>query len=217
MSTGKSRVLWRRFVKRQKIEMRLLTLIYSSTQLQSLRRLPHLLAMPATIDATTRIVRLLAARFDFDADEAGAFLVAAGKPATARTVRTDRSADFLSELAVAESKDAAKSVAKPKKPPLTAEEKAAKKAAAEAKAAAKAAKPKRAATGYLLFCDALRPDVVAAQLSELEKGEKLAPTATVVELALQWQALPQSEKDEWKAKAKAAAAAAKASSGSDSE
>ena len=159
---------------------------------------------------TQRIVRLLAARFDFDADEAGAFLVAAGKPATARTVRTDRSADFLSELAVAESK--------PKKPPLTPEEKAAKKAAADAKKAAKEAKPKRAKTGYLLFCDALRPDVVAAQLSELEKGEKLAPTATVVELALQWQALPQSEKDEWKAKAKAAAAAAAAAkASSDSE
>ena len=195
--------------------MKFWTLVYSSTQLQSLRRLPHLLAMATD---TQRIVQLLAARFDFDADEAGAFLVAAGKPATARTVRTDRSADFLSELAVAESNDAVKSVAKPKKPPLTAEEKAAKKAAADAKKAAKEAKPKRAKTGYLLFCDALRPDVVAAQLSELEKGEKLAPTATVVELALQWQALPQSEKDEWKAKAKAAAAAAAAAkASSDSE
>ena len=191
--------------------MKFLVLVYSSTQLQSLRRLPHLLAMAAT--DTQRIVRLLAAKFDFDADEAGAFLVAAGKPATARTVRTDRSADFLSELAVAESKDAAKSVAKPKKPPLTAEEKAAKKAAAEAKAA----KPKRAATGYLLYCADIRADVVEAQLRELKEGEKLAPTATVVELALQWQALDQSEKDAWKAKAKAAAAAAKASSGSDSE
>ena len=168
---------------------------------------------------TQRIVRLLAARFDFDADEAGAFLVAAGKPATARTVRTDRSADFLSELAVAESKDAAKSVAKPKKPPLTAEEKAAKKAAAEAKAAAKAAKPKRAATGYILFSDEYRPEVKALLTRELKEGEKLAPTDTVKELAAQWQALEQSERDDWNAKAKAAAAAAaaKASSGSDSE
>lgn len=193
--------------------MKFLVLVYSSTQLQSLPAPPHLLAMAAT--DTQRIVRLLAAKFDFDADEAGAFLVAAGKPATARTVRTDRSADFLSELAVAESKDAAKSVAKPKKPPLTAEEKAAKKAAAEAKAAAKAAKPKRAATGYLMYCAEIRDGVVEAQLAELKEGEKLAPTATVVELAAQWQALDQSEKDAWKAKAKAAAA--KASSGSDSE
>ena len=194
--------------------MKFWTLVYSSTQLQSLSAPPHLLAMATD---TQRIVRLLAAKFEFDADEAGAFLVAAGKPATARTVRTDRSADFLSELAVAESKDAAKSVAKPKKPPLTAEEKAAKKAAAEAKAAAKAAKPKRAATGYLMYCAEIRPDVVEAQLRELKEGEKLAPTATVVELAAQWKALDQSERDEWNAKAKAAAAAAKASSGSDSE
>ncbi len=154
--------------------MKFLVLVYSSTQLQSLPAPPHLLAMAAT--DTQRIVRLLAARFDFDADEAGAFLVAAGKPATARTVRTDRSADFLSELAVAESKDAAKSVAKPKKPPLTAEEKAAKKAAAEAKAAAKAAKPKRAATGYILFSDEYRPEVKALLTRELKEGEKLAPT-----------------------------------------
>lgn len=194
--------------------MKFLVLVYSSTQLQSLRRLPHLLAMATD---TQRIVRLLAARFDFDAGDAGAFLVAAGKPATARTVRTDRSADFLTELAVAESKDAAKSVAKPKKPPLTAEEKAAKKAAAEAKAAAKAAKPKRAATGYILFMAELRPEVKEAQLRELKEGEKLAPTATVVELAAQWQALDQSERDEWNAKAKAKAAAAKASSGSGSD
>ena len=189
--------------------MKFWTLVYSSTQLQSLRRLPHLLAMPATIDATTRIVRLLAARFDFDADEAGAFLVAAGKPATARTVRTDRSADFLSELAVAESK--------PKKPPLTPEEKAAKKAAADAKKAAKEAKPKRAKTGYLLFCDAYRPEVKELLMAQLESDEKLKPTDTVKELAAQWQALDQSERDAWNAKAKAAAEEASLKASSDSE
>ena len=173
--------------------------------------------MPATIDATTRIVQLLAARFEFDADEAGAFLVAAGKPATTRTVRTDRSADFLSELAVAESKDAAKSVAKPKKPPLTPEEKAAKKAAADAKKAAKEAKPKRAKTGYLLFCDAYRPEVKELLMAQLESDEKLKPTDTVKELAAQWQALDQSERDAWNAKAKAAAEEASLKASSDSE
>jgi len=89
--------------------------------------------MPSTMTIdTSRVVKLLAAKFDFDAAEAGEFLIAAGKPATARTARTDRT-DFLVDLAIAESKDEAK--AKVKKPPLSAAEKEAKKAAREAKKA----------------------------------------------------------------------------------
>lgn len=105
-----------------------------------------------TLD-TSRIVKLLAAQFDFDADE-GMRLV---DSATSRTDRTDRAdrADFLTALAVAESNDEARSKSKTATPKLTAaakkEASAAKKAEREAKKAAKEAKPKRAPTGYLLF------------------------------------------------------------------
>ena len=149
--------------------------------------------MPSTMTIdTSRVVKLLAAKFDFDAAEAGEFLIAAGKPATARTARTDRTE-------IAESKDEAK--AKVKKPPLSAAEKEAKKAAREAKKAVKEAKPKRAPTGYLLFCADIRPDVKAALEDVLDEGEKLKPTDTVKELAAQWKWLSEEERAEWNAKA----------------
>ena len=155
--------------------------------------------MPSTMTIdTSRVVKLLAAKFDFDAAEAGEFLIAAGKPATARTARTDRT-DFLVDLAIAESKDEAK--AKVKKPPLSAAEKEAKKAAREAKKAVKEAKPKRAPTGYLLFCADIRPEVKAALEDVLDEGEKLKPTDTVKELAAQWKGLSEEERAEWNAKA----------------
>jgi hypothetical protein len=112
---------------------------------------------------------------------------------TARTARTDRT-DFLEELSAAETKDEAKAKAKAK---------AAKKAEREAKKEAKEAKPKRAKTGYLLFCDYLRPEVKAALAGLLEEGEKVKPTDTVRELAAQWKGLSQEERDEWNAKAAA--------------
>jgi hypothetical protein len=154
-----------------------------------------------TID-TSRVVKLLAEKFDFDAEEGAEFLAAAGvsktarktAPLTDRTARTNRT-DFLEDLAVAESKDDAKASAKAKA--------AAKKAEREAKKAAKEAKPKRAKTGYLLFCDHLRPAVKAALEEHLEEGEKLKPTDTVRELAAQWNGLTQEERDEWNAKAAA--------------
>ena len=145
---------------------------------------------------TSRIVKLLAAQFDFDANE-GLRIVAAS---TARTARTDRT-DFLEDLAIAESKDEA-ALAKAKMSPADKKEAAAaKKAEREAKKAAKEAKPKRAPTGYLMFCKELRPEVKAALEKLLEEGEKLAPTDTVKELAAQWKGLSQEERDEWNAKA----------------
>jgi hypothetical protein len=153
-----------------------------------------IMAKTMTLD-TSRIVKLLAAQFDFDATE-GMRIVEA---ATSRTDRTDRT-DFLSALAVAESNDEAKAKSK-----TTAASKkeasAAKKAEREAKKAAKEAKPKRAPTGYLLFCADLRPQVKAALVDLLEDGEKLAPTDTVKELAAQWKGLSDEERAEWNKKA----------------
>ena len=145
---------------------------------------------------TSRIVKLLAAQFDFDANE-GLRIVAAS---TARSARTDRT-DFLEDLAIAESKDEA-ALAKAKMSPADKKEAAAaKKAEREAKKAAKEAKPKRAPTGYLMFCKELRPDVKAALEKLLEEGEKLAPTDTVKELAALWKGLSDEERAEWNKKA----------------
>jgi hypothetical protein len=160
--------------------------------------------MPSTttID-TSRVVKLLAAQFNFDAAEGAEFLAAAGVSKTARTARTDRT-DFLEDLAAAETKDEAKAKAKAKMSPADKKEAAAaKKAEREAKKEAKEAKPKRAPTGYLLFCADIRPEVKAALEKELEEGEKVSPTRTVKELAAQWRELTQEDRDEWNAKAAA--------------
>jgi len=165
--------------------------------------------MPSTMTIdTSRVVKLLAAKFDFDAAEGAEFLAAAGvsktarktAPLTARTARTDRT-DFLEDLAIAESKDEAALANAKVSPADKKAAAAAKKAEREAKKAAKEAKPKRAKTGYLLFCDDLRPAVKAALEKHLDEGEKLKPTDTVRELAEQWKVLSQGERDEWNAKA----------------
>jgi hypothetical protein len=148
---------------------------------------------------TSRIVKLLAAQFDFDAND-GLRIVAASTARTARSARTDRT-DFLEDLAIAESKDEA-ALAKTKMSPADKKEAAAaKKAEREAKKAAKEAKPKRAPTGYLMFCKELRPEVKAALEKLLEEGEKLAPTDTVKELAAQWKDLSDEDRAEWNKKA----------------
>ena len=153
------------------------------------------MANTMTLD-TQRIVKLLAAQYDFDLQE-GLRLVSASS--TSRSVRTDRTSDFLTELAVAESKDDAKV----KKPPLSAEEKAAKKADREAKKAEKEAKPKRPPTGYIMFSKEMRPSVNADLTQLLDVGEKLPATATVKELASQWKALSDEQRAVWNAKAAA--------------
>jgi len=156
---------------------------------------PAIMAKTMTLD-TSRIVKLLAAQFDFDPSE-GMRLVAAS---TSRTDRTDRT-DFLAELAIAESNDEA-ALAKAKMTPAAKKEAAAaKKAEREAKKAAKEAKPKRAPTGYLMFCKEMRPDVKAALEDLLAEGEKLAPTDTVKELAAQWKLLSDEDRGEWNKKA----------------
>ena len=161
----------------------------------------------ATLTLNTALIAKLAAEFNFDS---GAFILAAVEGRmTARSARTDRS-DFLADLESAEAKDDAKARAKADKSATAKMSKAEKEAAAlakkEAKAAkeaAKEAKPKRAQTGYQLFCADLRPRVTTALLECLEEGEKLAPTSTMKELAAQWGELNAVEKGEWKAKATA--------------
>jgi len=160
-----------------------------------------------TID-TSRVLKLLAAKFDFDAEEGAEFLAAVGvsktarktAPLTDRTARTDRT-DFLEELAIAESKDEA-ALAKAKVSPADKKAAAAaRKADRDAKKAAKEAKPKRAPTGYLLFCADRRPEVTAALEELLDEGEKLKPTDTVNKLAAQWRRLTEEERAEWNVKA----------------
>lgn len=154
------------------------------------------MAKTMTLD-TSLIVKLLAEKFEFDPTEGMRIVEAA-------TSRTDRT-DFLSALAVAESNDEAKAKSKTATPKMTAaakkEASAAKKAERDAKKAAKEAKPKRAPTGYLLFCADLRPQVKAALEDLLEDGDKLAPTDTVKELAAQWKGLSDEERAEWNQKA----------------
>ena len=147
---------------------------------------------PMTMTLDTALVKQLAAQFGFDATE---FLIAAAQP----SARTDRT-DFIAELESAEARDEATAKAKDKSlsPAAKKEAAAAKKAAKEAAKLAKEAKPKRAPTGYLLFCADTRADVNALLTDRLVDGEKLAPTDTVKELAARWNTLSEDERAHWK-------------------
>lgn len=60
---------------------------------------------------------------------------------------------------------------------------------------------KKRQSGYLLFGKEMRKDIKEALEAELEEGEKLKPQAVVTEIAAQWKALSDDEKEEWNAKA----------------
>ena len=60
---------------------------------------------------------------------------------------------------------------------------------------------KKRQSGYLLFGKEMRKDIKEALEAELEEGEKLKPQAVVTEIAAQWKALSDEEKEEWNAKA----------------
>ena len=86
------------------------------------------------------------------------------------------------------------------KPKIAPEDKKAiaakKKADREAKKLAKADKPKRAPTGYLLFCKAERPTVK-------EQHTEFKPQEVVKELARRWKnVLTEEERSEWNVLAK---------------
>jgi len=133
-------------------------------------------------------INQLAAQFNFNPTD---FVMSAVSGSAPPTSRTDRS-DFLNDLKTAEAKDDAKAKAKAAK-------------------AAKEAKPKRAPTGYLLFCAAMRSEVTKTLQDNLPPGEKLAPMVTVKALAAKWKALNDVDKAEWNAKS----SLLKASSSSD--
>ena len=61
---------------------------------------------------------------------------------------------------------------------------------------------KKRQSGYLLFGKEMRKDIKEALEAELEEGVKLKPQAVVTEIAAQWKALSDDEKEEWNAKAK---------------
>ena len=85
-----------------------------------------------------------------------------------------------------------------------------KRAAREAKKAAKAAKPKRAQTGYQLYCTTERQTIK-------EAGTMLNPQDMMKELARRWkEVLSDEDRAEWKEQA-AAAASPLPESGADSD
>ena len=63
-------------------------------------------------------------------------------------------------------------------------------------------KPKRAATGYLLFSAEIRPEIREELTQALDEDEKLKPQAVVQAIAVRWKALEPHEKEEWNARAK---------------
>ena len=75
---------------------------------------------------------------------------------------------------------------------INAQEVAKRKAEREAKKAKKAAKPKRADTGYIMFCKSIRPEI----------SEGLNAKQIISKGAEMWKALEQETRDDWNLKAK---------------
>ena len=126
-------------------------------------------------DAMTQAVAALSDKYGFDADEASRFLeLEAIKIARKRGPSPKKSED---------------------KPGKTKKEKKEKKDE-------NGDKPKRSPTGYLLFSKALRLSVKEELTDKLGEDEKLKPQDVVSQLAVQWKALEQDERDEWNLKAK---------------
>ena len=125
-------------------------------------------------DAMGQAVAVLAEKYGFDPEEANRFLAS-------------------EDLKLVRKRGPAGSpkAEKPKTKKATKEEKA-----------AKADKPKRAKTGYLLYCDEVREEVRESLTSELEEGVKLKPQDVVKAIAARWAEEDQETKDEWKALAK---------------
>ena len=180
--------------------------------------------MAMTLSAA-QIVKSLAAKFGFREEEALAHLArefitplvlptarsdfTARGDSTARGSFTPRSErvgkDLLGELAVAESKDAAKVKAKPASKEAAAaakeEAKKAKEAAKEAAKAAKEAKPKQAMTGKRVWAKMVGRKAVTEELKAAAGGEKVGIGAFNKQLNVLWKAMPEDEREAWDAKA----------------
>ena len=132
--------------------------------------------MPAAIDASIReccteavqqAVAVLAAKYEFDAEEA------------------------TRELKLDELKFERKRGPAPKSV-----------AAAAKKTKNITDKPKKSKTGYLLFCDEVRPDVKAELLATMEEGEKVKGSEVVKGCAAKWKELDAESKTRWNEMAK---------------
>jgi hypothetical protein len=67
----------------------------------------------------------------------------------------------------------------------------------------KSDKPKKAKTGYLLFCDDVRDEVKAKLLADKEDGEKLKGSDVISGCAAKWKELSKEEQATWNELAKA--------------
>ena len=132
--------------------------------------------MPAAIDASIReccteavqqAVAVLAAKYEFDAEEA------------------------TRELKLDELKFERKRGPAPKSV-----------AAAAKKTKNTTDKPKKSKTGYLLFCDEVRPDVKAELMATMEEGEKVKGSEVVKGCAAKWKELSDESKATWNEMAK---------------
>jgi len=74
------------------------------------------------------------------------------------------------------------------------------KKASEAETSSAPVKKKQ--SGYIKYCNSIRPEVKAELEAELAEGEKLKPADTMSQLAKRWKALSDEEKAEWNEAAK---------------
>ena len=72
----------------------------------------------------------------------------------------------------------------------------------EKKASEADAPVKKKQSGYIKYCNSIRPEVKAELEAELAEGEKLKPADTMSQLAKRWKALSDEEKAEWNEAAK---------------
>ena len=64
-------------------------------------------------------------------------------------------------------------------------------------------KPKKAKTGYLLYCDEVRADVKAKLLADKKDDEKLKGSDVISGCAAKWKELSKEEQAKWNERAKA--------------
>jgi hypothetical protein len=135
------------------------------------------------VDAITQAVAQLAAKYDFDADEA--------------------TSDCLNGLTIQRKRGrpAKDKSAKPAKDKSTKDKSTKDKSAKPAKDKSAKDKSKRGTTGYLLFNKEKRPETKAKLEKALGGDEKLKSSDVIKELATAWKLLSKDEQTAWKDKA----------------
>jgi hypothetical protein len=137
------------------------------------------------VDAITQAVAQLAAKYDFDADEATSDCLNGltiqrkrGRPSKDKSVKPvkEKSAKPVKDKSAKPVKDKS---AKPVKE-----------------------KSKRGTTGYLLFSQEKRPEIKATLENALNGEDKLKSSDVIKELAKEWKLISKDEQDTWNDKAK---------------